>query len=138
MMPSWISRDAGLIIAARGMRTFSQSYVAILIFFYLKELGFGIGHVGIFLSVGVAGVAFFAFIVGLISGRIGRRRLMVAFTLVSAASAVILIFIGDYWALLLLAFFGFWLFRGYRLPSTVTAETVLEAGLELPEAPVDG
>ena len=106
MMPSWISRDAGLIIAARGMRTFSQSYVAILIFFYLKELGFGIGHVGIFLSVGVAGVAFFAFIVGLISGRIGRRRLMVAFTLVSAASAVILIFIGDYWALLLLAFFG--------------------------------
>ena len=37
-----------------------------------------------------------------------------------------------------IAFFGFWLFRGYRLPSTVTTETVLEAGLELPEAPVDG
>ena len=101
MMPNWISRDAGLIIAARGMRTFSQSYVAILIFFYLKELGFGIGHVGIFLSVGVAGVAFFAFLVGLISGKIGRRRLMVMFTLVSAASAVALIFTGEFWALLI-------------------------------------
>ena len=106
MMPNWISRDAGLIIAARGMRTFSQSYVAILIFFYLKELGFGIGHVGIFLSVGVAGVAFFAFFVGLISGRMGRRRLMVAFTLVSAASAVVLIFTGAFWTLLILAFIG--------------------------------
>ena len=27
------------------------------------------------------------------------------------------------------AFLGYWLFRGYRLPSTVTPETVREAGL---------
>jgi GPH family glycoside/pentoside/hexuronide:cation symporter len=33
------------------------------------------------------------------------------------------------------AFCGFWLFRGYRLPSTVTTETVLAAGLELPATP---
>ena len=30
-----------------------------------------------------------------------------------------------------IAFLGFWLFRGYRLPSTVTAETVKAAGLEM-------
>ena len=36
------------------------------------------------------------------------------------------------------AFCGFWLFRGYRLPSTVTTETVLAAGLELPDEPCDG
>ncbi|PKB64166.1 MAG: hypothetical protein BZY80_03620 [SAR202 cluster bacterium Io17-Chloro-G2] len=30
-----------------------------------------------------------------------------------------------------LAFFGFWLFRGYRLPSTVTRQSVEEAGLEV-------
>ena len=29
------------------------------------------------------------------------------------------------------AFFGFWLFRGYKLPSTVTQETVRAAGLEI-------
>ena len=29
------------------------------------------------------------------------------------------------------AFFGFWLFRGYKLPSTVTPETVRAAGLEI-------
>ena len=32
------------------------------------------------------------------------------------------------------AFFGFWLFRGYRLPSTVTLESVRAAGLELGNA----
>ena len=102
----WVSRDAALIISARGFRTFSQSFVAILIFFYLKQLGYGILHVGVFLSVGVAGVAFFAFIVGLIAGKIGRRRLMVTFTLVSSASALALIFAENYWALLSLAFIG--------------------------------
>ena len=30
-----------------------------------------------------------------------------------------------------IAFFGFWVFRGYRLPGTVTQETVEAAGLEL-------
>ena len=35
-----------------------------------------------------------------------------------------------------LAFLGFWLFRGYRLPDTITAETVTAAGLEIPNAPI--
>ena len=30
-----------------------------------------------------------------------------------------------------ITFLGFWLFRGYRLPSTVTRETVRAAGLEV-------
>ena len=33
-----------------------------------------------------------------------------------------------------IAFFGFWLFRGYKLPSTVTADTVRAAGLEIPNS----
>lgn len=33
------------------------------------------------------------------------------------------------------AFLGFWLFRGYRLPSTVTTETVRAAGLDLGSRP---
>ena len=37
-----------------------------------------------------------------------------------------------------IAFFGFWLFRGYRLPSTVTTDTVREAGLELRRGHIDG
>ena len=70
---SWISRDARLIIAARGIRTFAQSSVGVIMALYLNELGFSILQIGVFLSVGVAGVAFFAFIVGLVAGRVERR-----------------------------------------------------------------
>ena len=36
-----------------------------------------------------------------------------------------------------IAFFGFWLFRGYRLPSTVTRESVEAAGLDIGPARVN-
>ena len=38
----------------------------------------------------------------------------------------------------IIAFFGFWLFRGYRLPNTVTRETVQAAGLEVETPPPSG
>lgn len=37
----------------------------------------------------------------------------------------------------IIAFFGFWLFRGYRLPSTVTRESVIAAGLEITDSPTE-
>ena len=37
-----------------------------------------------------------------------------------------------------IAFFGFWLFRGYRLPSTITRETVMSAGLEIESTSPEG
>ena len=36
-----------------------------------------------------------------------------------------------------IAFFGFWLFRGYRLPSTITRETVQAAGLEIEDTSLE-
>ena len=82
---SWINRDARLITAARGTRTFSQSFVSVIIARYLDELGFNLWQIGAVLTVGVAGVSFFAFVVGLISGKVGRRRLLVIFSLLAAA-----------------------------------------------------
>jgi hypothetical protein len=88
------------------VRTFAQSYVAILLALYLDQLGFSLFQIGAFLSVGVAGAAFFAFLVGLMAERLGRRRLLVAFTLTSAAAGVALFFINDFLPLVLFAFLG--------------------------------
>ena len=76
---SWINRDAWLITAARGTRTFSQSFISVIIALYLAELGFNLVQIGAILTAGIAGVSFFAFVVGLISGKVGRRRLLVIF-----------------------------------------------------------
>lgn len=103
---SWISRDARLIIAARGIRTFAQSSVGVIMALYLAELGFSILQIGAFLSVGVAGVAFFAFIVGLAAGKVGRRRLLIIFSLLSSAAAIGLFFIDEFMVLVAIAFAG--------------------------------
>ena len=103
---SWISRDAGLIIMARGIRTFSQSFIAIMMAIYLAKLGFSLAQIGIFLTVGVAGVSFFAFLVGLFAAKVGRRRFLVWFSLTSAGAAIALFLIDDFRLLLVVAFIG--------------------------------
>ena len=70
LYPPWLQRDATLIILARGIRTFAQSFVAVLLALYLTALGFSLVQVGVFLSIGVVGVACFAFLVGLVAGRV--------------------------------------------------------------------
>ena len=94
------------MISARGIRAFAQGYMAVLLAFYFLELGYNVVELGLFISVGIAGVAFFAFFVGLISGKVGRRRLLVFFSLVSGAAGLALILSEEYLALLIVSFVG--------------------------------
>ena len=103
---SWISRDAGLITAARGTRTFSQSFISVIIALYLAELGYSLVQIGAILTVGVAGVSFFAFVVGLISEKVGRRRLLVIFSLLASASGIAMFFTEAFVPLMVIAFVG--------------------------------
>ena len=103
---SWVSRDASLIISARGIRSFAGSFVAVLIAFYFRELGFGVVELSAFISIGAAGVAFFAFVVGLIAEKVGHRRLLITFSLVSAAAGLALFFVDQFIGLVVIAFLG--------------------------------
>ncbi|MDE2844257.1 MAG: MFS transporter [Chloroflexota bacterium] len=103
---SWMNRDARLITLARGVRTFSQSFIAVIMAIYLAELGFNLVQIGAVLTVGVAGVSFFALVVGLISERVGRRRLLVLFSLLAAAAGVGMYFAEAFVPLLIIAFLG--------------------------------
>ena len=103
---SWMNRDARLITLARGIRTFSQSFIAVIIAIYLAELGFSLVQIGAVLTVGVAGVSFFALVVGLVSARVGRRCLLVVFSLLASAAGVAMYFADTFVALLIIAFLG--------------------------------
>ena len=102
----WVSRDGRVIIAARGVSTVARSSVALILAFYLDSLGFSLVQIGVFLSVGVAGSAVSAFVVSLIAEKVGRRRLLVVFTLMSAVSGLALVFIDDIVPLMFVAFLG--------------------------------
>ena len=103
---SWMNRDARLITAARGTRTFSQSFISVIVALYLAEMGFNLVRIGVILSVGIAGVSFFAFVVGLTSGTVGRRRLLVVFSLLAAASGLAMYFAETFIPLMVIAFLG--------------------------------
>ena len=106
LSPPWISRDGKLIIFARGIRSFGQSFVAVLLALYLDLLGFSLIEIGALLSVGSAGAALFAFVVALIAERVGRRRLLIGFSLLAAPAGLALFFTDHFVPLALFAFVG--------------------------------
>jgi len=85
---------------------------------YLEKLGFSLIQIGAFLSAGVAGSAVFTFIVSLIAERVGRRRLLIVFTLMSAGAGLALVFIDDFLPLMFIAFIGSITGRGAMGPVT--------------------
>ncbi len=63
-------------------------------------------QIGAILTVGVAGVSFFAPVVGIASERVGRRRLLVVFSLLAAAAGLAMYFTEAFIPLLIIAFLG--------------------------------
>ena len=70
----WLDADARCIMATRGLRTFAQTAVMVIVAIYLDLRGFTLVEVGVFLSLGSAGAAASALVVGLVGDTIGRRR----------------------------------------------------------------
>lgn len=102
----WVNRDGKLIILARGVRAFAQGFIAVLLAIYLDKLGFSLIQIGAFLSAGVAGSAFFAFLLSMFAEKVGRRRLLVIFPLMSAVSGLALVFLEDFVLLTAVTFIG--------------------------------
>ena len=95
----WLTRDAWLLMVARGARTFARTSLSIGLAIYLDIVGFSLVQIGLLLSVGLIGGAFFAFVITLIGDTLGRRRLLVLFAMVGATMGLALV-ITDNFALL--------------------------------------
>ena len=104
---AWVSRDGKIIILARSVRTFAQGAIAVLFAVYLDMLGFSLTQIGVFFSFGVAGAALFAFLVSLVAEKVGRRRLLIVFTLMTAVAGVVLVLTNDVVVLTAFAFLGY-------------------------------
>ena len=103
---SWMSRDAWLITSARGARTFSQSFISIIMALYLEELGFGLVEIGAILTAGILGISSFAVVVGLVSERVGRRRFLIIFSLLAAMCGLAMYWVETFIPLMIIGFVG--------------------------------
>jgi MFS family permease len=95
-----------LIIAARALRTFAQSSVSIVVAIYLGLQGFSLLDVGLFLTLGSAGAAASAVVVGAVGDALGRRRVLAVFGCLMTVTGVILATSDDFLVLSAAAFLG--------------------------------
>jgi MFS family permease len=98
--------DSLRILSARGVRAFADGFVALLMPVYLVGLGFDAFAVGAIAASTLVGSALLTLWVGMIANRHSRRRLLLAVSLLMAATGVGFAVITGFWPLMIVAFIG--------------------------------
>jgi MFS family permease len=93
-------------MAARGLRAFGDGYSSLLLPVYLLELGYTPLEVGLIATATLLGSGLLTLAVGLRAGRYPYRALLLAATLLMAATGLGFAFLRDFWPLLLVALVG--------------------------------
>ncbi len=102
----WISRDGKLLILIRGLRTFAHSAASVLLAIYFDLQEFSLVEIGLFLTIGSTGAAFWSLVAGLVGDTVGRRRLLTIMALLVALTGVALIIPQSFLLLAVTAFLG--------------------------------
>jgi MFS family permease len=105
-MPQGASSDAIRILAARGVRAFGDGFVALLLPIYLFDLGFSALAIGAIVCGTLVGTALLTLWVGLIANRHSLRHLLLAASLLMAATGAGFAATTAFWPLLVIAFVG--------------------------------
>lgn len=89
------ARDRRLIYAASFLRALAHGLAGVLLGIYLAKLGLSLAAIGAVLSAGIAGVAVATFAVTFYGDRLGRRRTLAAFSVVTACGGLAAALISD-------------------------------------------
>ena len=94
------------LLVAKGLRAFGDGYVSLLLPVYLLELGYAPLQVGVIATATLLGSGVLALGIGLHAYRFHYRTLLLAATLLMAATGFGFAFVTDFWPLLAIAFVG--------------------------------
>jgi MFS family permease len=100
------TRNLLLIYVAAWLRSFGIGLLGVVLGVYLSREGFSATAIGLVIAAGLAGAAAGTVFITFNADRLGRRRTLVALSLLTAVGAVALIFHPGLPALLALAFVG--------------------------------
>ena len=88
-MLNWLSRDGKILLIARPLQSFSASFVSIFIAVYLNLIGLPLWQIGLVLTGGLLSSTFFNTIVGFMADKIGRRKLLFFFGIITILSGLV-------------------------------------------------
>ncbi|HEX2114494.1 MAG TPA: MFS transporter, partial [Alphaproteobacteria bacterium] len=105
-LPPSATRDAALLLSSRGLRAFGDGLVSIVLPAYLLALGCDAAQVGLLVTATLLGSSASTLLVGMLATRFARKRLLIALSLLMTATGIAFAAVGDFWPLLVVAFFG--------------------------------
>ncbi|OGA21878.1 MAG: ABC transporter permease [Betaproteobacteria bacterium RIFCSPLOWO2_02_FULL_67_26] len=105
-LPPGTHPDAALILTARGIRAFTDGYVALLLPYYLTLLGYSAFQVGVIATATLLGSGLLTLLVGVFAHRFRLHALLGAACLMMLGTGFGFAVITDFWPLLLIAVVG--------------------------------
>ncbi|MCW4012086.1 MAG: MFS transporter [Candidatus Bathyarchaeota archaeon] len=91
-MLDWVHRNGKILLAVRPIQAFAASFVSISFAIYLKTLGLSISQIGLVLTGGLISSTLFNLAAGFLEARLGRRKLLVFFGLLSTFGGLVFTF----------------------------------------------
>lgn len=88
-MLDWVNRNGKILLVVRPIQAFAGSFVSIFFVIYLNSLGLPLWQTGLVLSGGLTTSTLFNLIAGYLADRVGRRRLLIFFGLLSTAAGLV-------------------------------------------------
>lgn len=120
-----LGSDRLIIYTASFLRSLGIGLIGILLAIYLMQLDLSKTQVGVVVSVGLLGAAFGNFLVTFFGDRIGRKKTLVMYALLSAAGAIALCLSSNFYTILITAFFGMLNARGKDRGAALVIETAI-------------
>jgi len=106
LLPPGTLPDARLLLAARALRAFGDGYVSLLLPYYLTLLGYSALQIGLLVTATLLGSGLMTLGVGFIAHRHSTRRLLLAASVLMAATGFAASAFTEFWPLMVVAVIG--------------------------------
>jgi len=103
---SLLTSPVNLLLTARGIRSFGDGLISLVLPIYLLQLGYGAVATGIIATATLLGSALLTLLVGLSGSRAPTRTFLIGAALLMASTGVAFAVVSDFWPLVAIAFVG--------------------------------
>ena len=101
--PEWYTGNVPWLYATRATRSFSQALLVIAVPLYVAAAGYSTAQVGYLLSIALAGSTGMTLLVGFLSDRYGRKRMLIIIAGLAAIGSAAYALTTQFWILALMA-----------------------------------
>jgi MFS family permease len=121
----WLTKDGKLLLAARTLRTFAYGFLSVVLAIYLKLIGFNDLYIGFILTATLLNSVIFTLIASFYADRVGRRKVLIAYSALMSISGLVFFLTNNYIALIVSAFIGTINVTGTEIGAFLTIEQAI-------------